>query len=106
MLAMKRATWLVGALVVAAVAAGIGIWVWEPGSGPSVASGPEAADVEVGPNAGQRAPSFRLPTLAGGEVSLADFKGQPVILEFWASWCPNCNATAPHLEAFAQQLTT
>lgn len=102
---MKRAGWFVGALAVAAAAAAIGIWVVSPGLLPA-ASGdgePSTADLEVAPEVGARAPSFTLSTLDGDEVALADFEGQPVVLDFWASWCPNCNATAPHLTQFHQE---
>ena len=39
-----------------------------------------------------RAPDFHLPLLNGGTVALADFRGRPLILMFWAPWCPTCNA--------------
>lgn len=47
------------------------------------------------------APAFSLPRLdGGGQVSLADFKGQVVVVNFWASWCyPACYDEAPVLEA-------
>lgn len=46
------------------------------------------------------APEFRLKAFGGGEVSLADLKGKPVVLNFWASWCyPACYEEAPLLEA-------
>jgi cytochrome c biogenesis protein CcmG/thiol:disulfide interchange protein DsbE len=46
------------------------------------------------------APDFRLKTFGGGEISLADLKGKPVIVNFWASWCyPACYEEAPLLEA-------
>ena len=51
------------------------------------------------PIAGYFAPSFTLPTTLGVEVSLSDFRGQPAVLNFWASWCPPCRIEIPHLEA-------
>lgn len=33
-----------------------------------------------------QAPDFRLPLLSGGTISLADFRGRPLILLFWAPW--------------------
>jgi peroxiredoxin len=39
---------------------------------------------------GSSAPDFTLKTLAGGTASLSDYKGLPVFLNFWASWCKPC----------------
>jgi peroxiredoxin len=53
---------------------------------------------------GSKAPSFTLKTPEGDSVSLSEFKGKAVLLEFFATWCPHCNAEAPHLQALYQSL--
>ena len=52
---------------------------------------------------GQPAPDFTLDDLQGRSISLSDFKGQAVFLDFWASWCGPCIGAVPHLEQLKQQ---
>lgn len=56
------------------------------------------SDLEPAPRTGHPAPEFTLTTLDGDEVSLSDFRGQPVILNFWASWCGPCRVEMPDLQ--------
>jgi thiol-disulfide isomerase/thioredoxin len=53
---------------------------------------------------GTHAPSFTLQTPQGASVNLATYRGHAVLLEFFASWCPHCNAEEPHLAAMARSL--
>jgi len=44
------------------------------------------------------APNFTLQSIDGKTVSLSDFKGKMVFLDFWASWCPPCRMSIPAVE--------
>jgi cytochrome c biogenesis protein CcmG/thiol:disulfide interchange protein DsbE len=48
------------------------------------------------------APPFTLKSLEGKTIALSDFKGKPVLLVFWATWCPTCKEELPLLEKFSE----
>jgi cytochrome c biogenesis protein CcmG/thiol:disulfide interchange protein DsbE len=49
-------------------------------------------------------PDFQLPDAAGRSVSLSQQRGHPVLLNFWATWCPPCVDEVPSLEDLARRL--
>jgi len=49
------------------------------------------------------APTLDGTTLEGERLDVADYRGQVVVLNFWASWCPPCRAEAPNLVEVAEQ---
>jgi len=60
-------------------------------------------DVNIGNRIGNTAPDFTLPTVDGGEISLSDYRGRPVILNFWATWCGPCRYEVPAFKAFHER---
>lgn len=59
---------------------------------------------QVAPRVGYIAPNFTLRDINGNQVSLSDFKGQVVMLNFWATWCGPCKMEMPSMEDLQQEL--
>jgi peroxiredoxin len=66
---------------------------------------PSSSGATVGLQIGDVAPDFTLASLDGKQVSLSQFRGRPVMLNFWYSTCPGCLAEIPGMQRFysAQQ---
>jgi peroxiredoxin len=95
------------ALAGLAVAAGILLLAWfvagRSGLG-NVGSGGVNSDLL--PKVGDEAPDFVAISPEGEIVHLSDFRGQPVWLNFWGSWCPPCRAEMPDIQTAYEQLQT
>ena len=55
-------------------------------------------------NVGDKAPNFSITTERGRKVSLSDFGGKVLVLNFWATWCPPCMEEMPSLNEFAASM--
>ncbi|MBI2886867.1 MAG: redoxin domain-containing protein [Chloroflexi bacterium] len=84
-------------LILALIAVGAGIKLLQGDDvSASVLPGASASTYQF--TAGTPAPDFKLETLDGQRVSLRDFRGRPVMLNFWATWCPPCRSEMPDME--------
>jgi len=54
-------------------------------------------------NVGSPAPDFQLSDLDGKTVSLSDFQGKPVLINFWASWCRPCRVEMPYIQQVSEE---
>lgn len=63
----------------------------------------EAAPVAEMSDGGVKAANFTLQSITGEQISLADYAGKVVILDFWATWCPPCRAEIPHFNDLAKE---
>lgn len=62
-----------------------------------------ASTPPVSPMIGKPAPPMEVTLIDGSKVTLADLRGQVVVLNFWATWCVPCRAELPLLDGFYRQ---
>ena len=87
----SRRRWLMGAVAGAAALGGVGL-AWRTYTPQTL---PPAADSKLW--------QLEFPGLDGGVVSMASLRGKPVLLNFWATWCPPCVEELPLLSSFYQE---
>lgn len=61
-------------------------------------SGTSTSGLIPAPQQGFLAPDFELQTTTGETIKLSDFRGQAVLVNLWATWCPPCRAEMPAIE--------
>ncbi|MDP2675740.1 MAG: TlpA disulfide reductase family protein [Dehalococcoidia bacterium] len=87
------ATIAVGAIIVGLV------WFFDrPDAAGVQAINLSASPTGPAPRLGHEAPNFSLRTLDGKDVQLSDYRGRPVWINFWATWCPPCRAETPDIQ--------
>jgi len=70
------------------------IWIWYRAAPPGTTT---AGEIPA-PKEGFLAPELTLDTLTGQSIALADFRGQPILINVWASWCAPCRAEMPAMQ--------
>jgi thiol-disulfide isomerase/thioredoxin len=89
-----RRRWVLGSVAGAAVLAGVGAALWrERVVAPGGDGVDQAADIW----------NLKFDAPSGQSLVMASFRGKPLLLNFWATWCPPCVEELPLIEAFYQE---
>ncbi len=68
-----------------------------------IEEGKDSQSMEADIAIGELAPDFTLLNLEGEEVSLSDFRGQYILINFWATWCKYCDMEMPDLDRLNEE---
>jgi cytochrome c biogenesis protein CcmG, thiol:disulfide interchange protein DsbE len=93
---MRRGAW--NGLIAATFLLGVA-WIWVN----RVPSAAQAGPLPAAPALGHPAPLLSLSGPAGQAVDLVALRGRPVVLNFWATWCPPCRSETPELARLSQR---
>jgi peroxiredoxin len=77
--------------------------LYDPGSDEQDETQPQVDPTRTPVPMSGPAPNFRLPTSTGDTVSLSDYRGQYVLINFWATWCPPCLIEMPELQSYYRE---
>ena len=75
-----------------------------PFASSSVTKQTQTSGPPIGTEIGWQAPNFRLRSILGEQISLNDYRGKVVIVNFWASWCPFCVEEMPEFEKLNKEM--
>lgn len=58
------------------------------------------------PRTERTAPGFSLQDVKGNTINLGDFRGKPILLNFWATWCEACKAELPSMQRLYEEASS
>lgn len=101
----KRKLLLSAAVLVLVLAGGVVLYgtLKEQAAPPPVVE-TEQGEVAPGDAEQEKAPDITVYDMDGNAVKLSDLRGKPIVLNFWASWCPPCKSEMPQFDAVYAEL--